>query len=482
MNGNLMNRLQRRAFLQRLGRWLLAMGMMERGTGFLQANVPNSTIRGPLRVHPQNPRYFTDDGHRAVYLTGSHTWSNFEDLGIMDPPPAFDFEAYLNFLQAHHHNFIRLWRWEPTRWQYVSRGGRLSFSRPHPWARTGPGQAKDGKPKFNLKAWNEDYFRRLRDRVAAAERRGIFVSIMLFEGHCLQFAEKSWQFHPFHPANNINGIDAKHLDYYTLKHPHVLALQEAYVRKVIDTVHDLNNVLYEICNEAGPYSTEWQYHMIRFIREYEQKKGKQHPVGMTFQYRGGSNQTLFQSPADWISPNPQGGYRDHPPVNDGRKVILCDTDHLWGEGGNPQWVWKAFTRGHQPLFMDRIAALNHQTATWCGKKASQDIPHAESIRKAMGLTRRIAESIDLAQAIPQPDQASSGYCLVVPGKTYVVYSPDSKPLRLDLKETKGTFRVRWLHPVTGKSHPGRLIEGGRTVRLTPPFPDQSVLWLQAVKK
>ena len=36
---------------------------------------------GPLRIHPENPRYFTDgakmpDGSwRAVYLTGAHTWN-----------------------------------------------------------------------------------------------------------------------------------------------------------------------------------------------------------------------------------------------------------------------------------------------------------------------------------------------------------------------------------------------------------------------
>ena len=33
----------------------------------LQAETPAT---GPLRVHPENPRYFTDDGRRAVYLTG----------------------------------------------------------------------------------------------------------------------------------------------------------------------------------------------------------------------------------------------------------------------------------------------------------------------------------------------------------------------------------------------------------------------------
>ena len=77
--------------------------------------VSRRRAHGPLRVHPTNPRYFTDgtktpDGSwKAVYLTGSHTWANLIDRGTSDPPPAFDFDGYLDFLQKHHHNFIRLW-------------------------------------------------------------------------------------------------------------------------------------------------------------------------------------------------------------------------------------------------------------------------------------------------------------------------------------------------------------------------------------
>ena len=56
---------------------------------------------GPLRVHPTNPRYFTDDTKgpdgtfKAVYLTGSHTWGNLTD-GYKHPQ--FDFAKYLDFL------------------------------------------------------------------------------------------------------------------------------------------------------------------------------------------------------------------------------------------------------------------------------------------------------------------------------------------------------------------------------------------------
>jgi hypothetical protein len=62
-----------------------------------------------LRVHPDNPRYFTDGSGRAVYLTGAHTWNNLIDMGRGDPPGRFGFDAYLDFLRRHGHNFIRLW-------------------------------------------------------------------------------------------------------------------------------------------------------------------------------------------------------------------------------------------------------------------------------------------------------------------------------------------------------------------------------------
>jgi len=276
----------------------------------LRANAKDIRIQGPLRVLKGNPRYFTDDSGRAVYLTGSHTWSNLVDIGPKDPPPKFDFTACLDWMQKLNHNFIRMWTWEPVTWNTkANREKKLHTSAPQPWARTGPGKALDGKPKFNLKKFNPTYFGRLCHRISQARDRGIYVSVMLFEGWAMQFSSGAWEGHPFHKQNNINGIngdqneDGKGLEFHTLANPEVTALQEAYVRKVIDTVNDFDNVLYEISNENHPPSTQWQYHMIRYIKKYEKGKPKQHPVGMTFQYRGGKNETLFNSPADWISPN-----------------------------------------------------------------------------------------------------------------------------------------------------------------------------------
>lgn len=146
---------------------------------------------GPLRIHPQNPRYFTDgakmpDGSlRAVYLTGAHTWNNLVDIGRSDPPEKFDWESYLNFLEKHHHNFIRLWAWDSTTWDTRANGALgkdfIHHAAPLPWARTGPGNALDGKPKFNLAEFNPEHFERLRSRVKTAGDRGTYVSVMLSE-------------------------------------------------------------------------------------------------------------------------------------------------------------------------------------------------------------------------------------------------------------------------------------------------------------
>ena len=174
------------------------------------AAAESPAMRGPLRRHPTNPRYFTDDSGRAILLTGAHTWNNLVDMGPSDPPPQFDYDKYLDWLSAYPHNFFRLWAWELTEWdvpQYREKGASVLYVAPHPWKRVGPGKALDGKPKFDLKQFDDEYFARLRDRVQKARDRGIYVGVMLFEGWGVQFAPNGWSRHPFNAENNVNGIN-----------------------------------------------------------------------------------------------------------------------------------------------------------------------------------------------------------------------------------------------------------------------------------
>ena len=92
---------------------------------------------GPLIVLASNPRYFTDGSGKAVLLSGSHTWLNLQDGVLTDPPPAFNYTGWLDFLSAHNHNFFRLWAWEQAKW-VVEATAPYYFS-PLPYHRTGPG-------------------------------------------------------------------------------------------------------------------------------------------------------------------------------------------------------------------------------------------------------------------------------------------------------------------------------------------------------
>ena len=440
--------------------------------------LPACRAAGPLRVSEINSRYFTDDTGKAVYLTGSHTWNNLVDMGPSDPPPRFDYSKFLDYLESHNHNFFRLWTWELVGWDTYNntiRKEKVHTVAPHPWARTGPGIALDGKPKFDLKKFNPEYFGRLRKRVEVARDRGMYVAVMLFEGWAMQFCPNAWDRHPFNPRNNINGVngdsngDDRGFELYTLRDPALTTLQEAYVRKVIDTVNDFDNVLYEISNENHPPSTRWQYHIIDFIHDYESKKTKQHPVGMTFQYRGGSNKDLFNSPAEWVSPNPKGGYNDQPPASDGRKVIISDTDHLWGIGGNRQWVWKNFLRGLNPIFMDPYDGLV------LGKEPFNT--KWERIREAMGQTRTYAEKIDLIHMTPS-NLSSTGYCLANAPIEFLVYQPVSNG-NFTVHTTGGTYSYEWFNVEQGKVvETGKIKLESAKEGFKPPFAGDSVLYLK----
>ena len=248
----------------------------------------------PLQVSEINPRYFTKGDGKVIYLAGSHTWNNLVDMTNDDSLQIFDYPAYLDFLTKYHHNFFRLWNWELFNWDtHANRDENAKdyAVSPFPWSRTGPGNATDGKPAFDLTRFNPEYFSRLRQRVQMAGDKDIYVAVMLFEGWGLQFSPDAYKNHPFYPENNINdlGLDTavnKRLEIHELKNKKVLEVQENYVRKVLETMNDLDNVLFEISNENHPASTEWQYHMIRFIKDYEKESGNQHPVGMTFNTGG----------------------------------------------------------------------------------------------------------------------------------------------------------------------------------------------------
>jgi hypothetical protein len=474
-------------------------GMLRQGTAVMviailltAGQVTAGEATGPLRVHPTNGRYFTDGSGKAIYLAGSQSggsdmqedaWPGWQAPGIHVPS---NFPRCLDILSKHNHNVFRMWTVESTR---CDKGSPGVLATPLSYLRTGPGNALDGGPQFDLHKFNPAFFERLRSRVAAARDRDIYVIIMLFEGFSsvhpvgdgtVYPGANPWFGHPFNVQNNVNGVngdlngDGWGLEFHSLAVPAVTEIQKAYVKKVIDTVNDLDNVFYEIANESIPESKDWQFEMIKTIKSYEATKPKQHPVLMSLSWPNQRNAVLFDSPADAVAPGKMEGenYENDPPAATGKKVVIADFDHINFRTRDPKVVWKNFLRGNNPIIYD----FHLVPFDWDTGKVVPDDGSYEPLRWAVGHTRAYADKMDLATMTPRNGLASTKYCLASSGQEYLVYQPESGAFTVNLPEAK--YHYEWFNPATGAAAAsGTVKASGGNQSFTPPFGNDAVLYL-----
>ena len=55
-------------------------------------------MNGPLRVHPRNPRYFTDGSGKAIYLGGHQVFTDIQD-NAWTKPRVLDWPRHLEFMK-----------------------------------------------------------------------------------------------------------------------------------------------------------------------------------------------------------------------------------------------------------------------------------------------------------------------------------------------------------------------------------------------
>ncbi|HSW98430.1 MAG TPA: Ig-like domain-containing protein [Candidatus Saccharimonadales bacterium] len=475
---------------------------------FLMAQPVHATAGlTPLHLSAQNSRYFEDANGRLVYLTGSHTWANGSDNGDGYPPPAFDYNAYLDYLQAHGHNFMRYWRWEQTRWSNETADDNYWFGMQPYMRTTGQGNALDGLGKFDLTQWNDAYFQQLRQRVSQANDRGIYVSVMLFNGWSVSCkgtagtsqywcANQPFKGHPLNANNNINGIngdtngDGNGDETQTLANPQIVALDDAYIKKVSDTIGDLPNVMYEVSNESNGSTAnrDWQYHIIDTLHAYENGKYQNangtpyhHPIGFSMQFPNANLTSMLNSNAEWMA---YGGDINNPGVNTSGKVQFGDTDHQCGScGGSADWAWKDFLRGLNPLQMDVYDGVAFGSGAYAiGNKLND--PTWQNTRFNMGKTLEYANRLNLAKAVPSTTLCSTQFCLANPtngSAQFITYNPSGGSFTVNLAGITGTLTAEWYNPATLASTPvSTPVNGGGTTSFNAPFSGPSVLFLTQV--
>ncbi|MBC7326723.1 cellulase family glycosylhydrolase [bacterium] len=232
-----------------------------------------------LALHPRNPHYFIFRGKPLVIVGSGEHYGAVLNLD-------FDYIAYLDELQEKGLNHTRLFSgvYREIATSFGITDNTLAPLAPDkyicPWARSNVPGAKDGGNKFDLTKWNDSYFKRLKDFIQQASKRGIIVEVNLF---CPFYDDNLWKVSPMNALNNINGVgNCPSNEVYTLKHPDLTAVQEAVTRKIVQELRNADNIYYEVCNEPyfGGVTMDWQKHIIKVIVETEKNFPIKHLISL----------------------------------------------------------------------------------------------------------------------------------------------------------------------------------------------------------
>jgi hypothetical protein len=433
----------------------------------------NAAFR-PLALHPENPHYFLYRGKPTVIITSGEHYGAVLNLD-------FDYVTYLKTLEQAGLNGTRTWAGayceHPAAFNIRSNTlaplpGRFIC----PWARSQqPGYANGGN-KFDLNQWDPAYFKRLKDFLTQARKRGIIVELNLF---CPFYEEGMWQLSPMNVRNNINGVGAvARTNVYTLdRSGALLAVQEAMVRKLATELRPFDNLYFEICNEPyfGGVTLEWQHHLADVISETEAKLGVHHLISQNI--ANGKSRVKNPHPAVSILNFHYAAPPDTVGLNfDLNRVIGDNETGFRGTNDAPYrmeaWDFLAAGGGlFNHLDYSFVAGRENGTFVY---PASQPGGGNPTLRRQFGILSRIFNRFDFIHLRPAGDLVTAELppgvtvrALANPGKEYLVYLRTAlgdkradaahkqafgdNELALAVTLPTGAFHAEWIDTKTGKS-------------------------------
>jgi len=171
----------------------------------------------------------------------------------------FDAQNFLRILAAHNVNFTRFFLILP--WP-VEPGPNVL-----PFARHGG--------KYDLEKFDDAFFARLRRIVLCADELGIVCQVCLFDRCGLSVADqRAWPNNPYNGQANVNGLlpggPGGYPPFCRTQGP-IAEINAALIAKVVETIGDRGNVIYEIINEPygqlGPLP-QWHAWAAGRLREH----------------------------------------------------------------------------------------------------------------------------------------------------------------------------------------------------------------------
>jgi hypothetical protein len=442
--------------------------------------------RSALALHPDNPHYFNFRGKPTVIVTSGEHYGAVLNLD-------FDYRKYLDTLAKDRLNNTRTFSGayceEPGNFNIAS--NTLAPMRDRficPWARSSTPGYPNGGNKFDLSQWDTAYFKRLKDFVGYASRRGVIVELNLY---CPFYEESMWKLSPMNAANNVNGVGAvARTNVYTLdRNGGLLDVQEKMVRKIVTELKDFDNVYYEICNEPyfGGVTLEWQGRIAEVIAETERPLGVRHLISQNI----ANNKAKVENPHPAVSI-----FNFHyasPPdtvaMNYGLSKVIGDNETGFKGTNDTHYRMEAwqFILAGGGLYnnLDYSFTAGHEDGTFVYPPKQPGGGNATFRRQMQTLTRFI-HSFDFIRMKPDNSVVKGGlnekakaYVLAETGKQYGVYIFGGTQTNLEMELPTGRYRVEWLNPVTGETGaPVKLNHtGGIAVLKSPGYVPDMALWV-----
>jgi hypothetical protein len=446
-----------------------------------------------LEICPKHPYYFRD-GDRHVVLIGVSDRALFT---IWENDKGFSWRKYLEDLAAHHLNYVRQ--------DVLSWGALLAsvnypaqFSNPAwPFARTGPGTAVDGKPKFDLTQFDQSYFQqRLKPFLHEAAKRSIYVELTLFEG---LRARRDFQQSLYAEQNNTNQLGlqrGKTTSDTALENPRLMAIQHAYIDKVLAETAEFRNVIYEIANETG--GRRWVAHLIDYIHNHPTHPSHLVSAGeqtTSFDPRTGDNDII-------VKHRGKGGlYATDADVNNHHTALLrfrcgkpvCHNEYFLfanrstNDANFPRkMMWADFTAGGHSNFFD-FSFWRGTGRTLDDGKPSRSPPSEILCGGQYLLDFLVNNNVKFWNMAPHDELATVTrggktyiFTLASPGEEYICYVLGNGPVTITLKLPTGSFTSKWFNPKQGRllDSPHRLQSKGRYILQSPAFKQDIVLYLR----
>jgi len=443
-----------------------------------------AATQSPVALHPDNPHYLLFRGEPTILITSAEHYGAVLNLD-------FDHVPYLDELQARGFNLTRIFTGI-----YVEHSAAFNIKnntlapKPGrficPWARSSmPGYANGGN-KFDLSKWDDDYFSRLKDLCQQASQRGIIVEVTLF---CPYYGDEQWDVSPMKMDNNINGIgDVPREETLTMKHPALIAVQDAMARKIVHELQDFNNIYYEVCNEPyfGGVTMDWQDHIIATIVDAEKEMPEKHMIA----------QNIANNSARIDNPNPAVSlfnfhYASPDAVRDNyglNKALGDDETGFKGTNDLPYRTeaWHFLLAGgglYNNLDYSFTAGTEDGTFEFPDSQPGGGGP---SLRSQIKILKDFLYSFDFINMAPDDSVIKGGILdnataqvLAEKGKAYAIYIQGGEQATLELDVPAGKYRAEWLNTRTGETDTSQDVnhEGGNLELQSPVYSEDIALRL-----